>query len=511
MEGKTPSLKRSSPLPPVDASRPRVTSNQTLRWASALFCGGLLAAATLQAQETGSSLTTTAPNNSPAATSGSPSTPPLPTTIIEPPLPVFAPGEPAGSSPSAPASSGASALVPPTTDAAAVGSSPPAAGPSLPASVPAETGSTRRFRYAFRLAISAAYDDNLQLAAGHSGGGFYFTLEPGITLGIGDAITKEGNYLRLDYAPSVFIYAEDSDFNSLQHLVRLEGGYRWTRLSLTASQDVQILDGADLNVTSNTGTVVNRVNLDVSARTRLNIYVSRANFGYFLTEKTALNLALQYSRNDYRSLLSSQITSGDLSVSYTYSPKLTAGLGVTVGYLVPERPSVDQDFEQVNVRLNYQLFGKVSANGSFGLEVREFGGSDGGTKVTPVLELGVLYQPFDSTTLSLSATRRVLSSATLAQQDFTTTNVTVSGRQRFLQKIFFTLTFGYENADYFSTNRAVSASRRDNYFYVQASAEYAVTKFWNLGGFYTHRQNDSTGAGTSFTDNQVGLRTSFSF
>ncbi len=401
--------------------------------------------------------------------------------------------------------------MPPTTEAAAVGNSPAAAAPSLPASVPGETGSTRRFRYAFRLALSSAYNDNLQLAAGRSGGGFYFTLEPGVTVGIGDAITKEGNYLRLDYSPSVFLYADDSDFNSLQHLVRLEGGYRFTRLSLTLSQDIQILDGADLNVTSNTGTVVNRVNLDVSARTRLNIYVSRANFGYFLTEKTALNLALQYSRNDYKSLLSSQTTTGDLSVSYSYSPKLTAGLGLALGYLAPQSPSVDQVFEQVNLRLNYQAFGKVSANGSIGLEFRQFGGSNGGTNFTPVFELGVLYQPFDSISLTLSGTRRVLSSATLASQDFTTTNITISARQRFLQKIFFTLTLGYENAEYFSTNTAVNASRTDNFFYIQAGVEYALTSFWSAGAFYSHRENDSTGNNTSFANNQVGLRTTFTF
>ena len=438
------------------------------------------------------------------------------TTIIEPPLPILTPGDvsgssTSGSSPSAPASSGASALVPPTTNSAAVGNAPPAGAPQLPASVGAETGSSRRFRYALRFSSTATYDDNLQLSTGQQGGGFYFSLEPAVTVGFGDIIGKSENYIRLDYSPSVFLFTEDSNFDSVQHVIRLDGGYQFARLTLNLSQDVQILDGSNLNVTSNTGAVVNRVNLDVSARTKVNVYVTRVAGNYFISDKTALGLVLQYSRNDYQTLLSSQTTTADFSVNYVYSPKVTAGLGVTVGYLNPDPPTPDQVFEQLTLRLSYQLTGKLSASGSFGLEDRQFSGSSGGSNLTPVFELGATYQPFDSTSLSLSASRRVLSSAVLGGQDYTTTNVTFSARQRFFQKVFLTATFGYENSSYFSTGSGVTANRSDNYFYVQTALDYSLTSHWTFGGFYTHRENDSTGSNAAFADNQVGLRVTLNY
>ena len=191
------------------------------------------------------------------------------------------------------------------------------------------------------------------------------------------------------------------------------------------------------------------------------------------------------------------------------------------GFLSAEGPNVDQIYEQVNVRTMYRSTGKVAITGSLGLEVRQSQG--GGTnRVTPVLELGVLYQPFEKTTATLSANRRVLSSATIAGQDYTTTGFTFDLRQGFLSRYAATLTLGYEHTSYFVVNavavnpnaagdnfRVADAAREDNFFYVQPAVDVRITERLSARLFYAHRQNVSSLRNTGFADNHFGLRLSF--
>ena len=54
-------------------------------------------------------------------------------------------------------------------------------------------------------------------------------------LGIGDTDSRIENYIRLDYLPAVFLFADHSEY-SVPHVARLEGQYRINRLTLTMSR-----------------------------------------------------------------------------------------------------------------------------------------------------------------------------------------------------------------------------------------------------------------------------------
>jgi len=210
-------------------------------------------------------------------------------------------------------------------------------------------------------------------------------------------------------------------------------------------------------------------------------------------------------------LINSETISGDLFINYTYSPKLVIGLGGTGGYNWVGSPSPDQSFEQGNLRFTYEISGKVSLNASVGVEVRQFEGDSGGNHVSPVYALGGAYQPFDGTSVTVNGSRGIQNSAVLAGQDYDSTNISLGLRQRLFRRIYVGLACGYENSDYFSTAESVDASRKDNYFYVQPAVDVSVTRFWTVGAYYLHRQDDSTSASSSFNDNQAGLRASATF
>ena len=290
----------------------------------------------------------------------------------------------------------------------------------------------------------------------------------------------------------------------------LQGQYRFGHLSLHLSQGVALLDGANPGSLAYGSNPAPAVNLD-TVDTAVNTYTTNATFSYDLTGKTFLSGGVNYTLNAYETLIDSETISGNLFINYTYSPKLVVGLGGTAGYNWVGSPSPDQSYEQGNLRVTYEISGKVSLNASVGVEVRQFEGDSGGNHVSPVYALGGAYQPFDGTSVTLSGSRGIQNSAVLAGQDYDSTNISLGVRQRFFRRIYVGLAVGYEGSDYFSTAQSVDASRKDNYFFVQPAVDVTVTRFGTIGVYYLHRQDDSTSASSSFYDNQVGLRASVTY
>ncbi len=163
------------------------------------------------------------------------------------------------------------------------------------------------------------------------------------------------------------------------------------------------------------------------------------------------------------------------------------------------------------MRVGYQVTGKISLSASGGVEFRQFDGDARGGYVSPVYDLSATYQPFDGTTITLSGNGSIQNSAALAGQDYQTTNITATVQQRFLTRMHLGLTVGYEHAEYFGAANGVNATRDDNYYFIQPSLDLTVTRWWTAGGYYLHREDNSSTEVFSFYDNQFGLRSEFTF
>jgi hypothetical protein len=374
-----------------------------------------------------------------------------------------------------------------------------------------DSGIPRRFHYSLSLSVRGVYDDNINISQTNRVADYYTTIEPALMLGFGDIDARVENYVRLDYLPAVFVFSDHSENDSVQHVVRVEGQYRINRLTLNLSQMVQIMDGVDVQTQNTAGGLDQQVNLDVAGRTRFNIYTTHLNAAYYLTGKTFLSSGADYTATHYSQLISSEVFSANLFLNYNYSPKMIVGLGGIFGDNRVDAPNPDQTFEQVNVRLTYQVTGKIDFVASGGCEFRHFEGGMRDQYVSPVFEIGLHYEPFDGTTISLTANRRTLNSAVLSSQDYAVTNFSVGAQQRLLNRFYLGVNAGYENSDYFSTISNVGSTRQDDYFFVQPSIAVRVTRFWSLGAYYLYRANNSSFDAFSFHDNQVGLRTSIKF
>ena len=116
-----------------------------------------------------------------------------------------------------------------------------------------------------------------------------------------------------------------------------------------------------------------QANTDVGAPSRVNTYTTTVNATYDLTGKLFLSGQVGYAIYDYETLISSQVASANLFINYVYSPKLVIGLGATGGVNSSDGPASNETFEQMNVRTNYIVSGKISLSLSGGLEFRQFG------------------------------------------------------------------------------------------------------------------------------------------
>ena len=148
------------------------------------------------------------------------------------------------------------------------------------------------------------------------------------------------------------MFIDHSENDTVQHLIRLQANHNFGRLTMSASQDVQILDGADLNSLSDpTG---HNANTDIGQRTKHNIFTTQVSDTYDLTGKLFLSNGVSLSVDDYPSqFIGSRNIFGNLFLNYNYSEKLVFGFGGTGGYNTVEQGSPDQTYEQANLRVSY--------------------------------------------------------------------------------------------------------------------------------------------------------------
>lgn len=510
----------------------------------------------LSAQSTGSDLPSlpATPDATPAVTTGanpvippySPSnnaaSPLLPSSPPLPPHPSIPTGMLLPDSTPPPASTPPPLPVPAQTGSPLGGTDNPvtnASGPGTNPSTPTvggaagttNTGAVRRFQYAFRLTSGVSYDDNLFLTTsqatlsaasrrGVSRDDVLFSVAPSVSLGYGDFLSRQTNYVEFDYTANVLLYAKNTDQDTVEHSINLQGAYHFAQITLTLSQGVQLLNSTDLSTGSSgsalgapsttAGVTAGQVNLDASRRTGLDIYSTHVSANYALSDKTSFDLGADFSASEYETLVSSETISGNAYFNYSPTGKITLGLGVTGGYTVQDQSAPDEFYQQLNLRLTYAATSKLNVSGSVGIEARETSGV-GKATVNPIFDLTITYAPFDSTALSLAANRRIDTSAVLVGEDFDSTGFTFTISQSFFQRAHASLSLGYTHSSYVQNGLGATTNRDDDYYFVQPTLDYSIRDNISASVFYVHRQNASTLSGNGFRDNQIGARLSFSF
>ena len=86
-------------------------------------------------------------------------------------------------------------------------------------------------------------------------------------------------------------------------------------------------------------------------------------------------------------------------------------------------------------------------------------------------------------------------------------------RERVCKQLYLTLLGGCEHVEYFNTIDLPMPlpTLRDDYFYVQPSADILLTRYWSFGGYYLRRQNSGSISTVDFYSNEAGVWTTIKF
>ncbi|HEY4256024.1 MAG TPA: hypothetical protein VGM66_02300, partial [Candidatus Udaeobacter sp.] len=103
---------------------------------------------------------------------------------------------------------------------------------AFPGSETLDSGEQRRFYYKLGLTVRGVWDDNIFLSHTDKVSGYYFAIEPSISIGWGDMEGRSRSYLRLDYMPSAILFVDHSNQDAFNQYLHLEAGYSTGRLTL---------------------------------------------------------------------------------------------------------------------------------------------------------------------------------------------------------------------------------------------------------------------------------------
>lgn len=373
------------------------------------------------------------------------------------------------------------------------------------------------------LYMTAYYDDNLALQPRAEREDLVWRISPGVLFGAGEFRGDKGSYLSLDYTPTASIYTKYSEYNSLDHYVIFNAGWKLAKLTLGVSQSYQIENGKQV---------------EAAAFVEQESYITLLTSKYELSEKTSFEL------NGRQSLIGTenQVTDGidyDLTSvnewlieawgDYKTSEKLALGAGVKVGWrdiVSHENPNIpgdepidgvvdspNQTFQQFLVRALYHATAKLDLRGSVGVQISQFqDGDDDGPNL--VFNLGASWQALENTSVALDAYREDRPSYTYSGRNYTGTGFRASLRQLFLEKYVAMLAFGYEHTDYtFVAGSTGAPDRSDDYFWVRPTLDYHFDDHWVMGVFYQFRikSSDQPADAYDYSNNQVGIYSSYKF
>jgi hypothetical protein len=343
-----------------------------------------------------------------------------------------------------------------------------------------------------RSRVGNAYDDNIFISNTNRVGDTILTVTGGISLIHGDWRSRSENFLVADYEASGIFYFENPDQNSFNQIATLMGQYRIQRLMMQLRSQYLYLTGGERDIG------------DLATRNLIN---NSLRFSYDLSHKTALTAEGFANIATYQTFFNSYEFGAKAGAQYQILQKVSVGPEAVIGFLnVVDSPF--QVYEQIRLRATYNATGKVSFEGSAGVEFRQF---DSENRTFFVFSLAANYRPFAGTAITLRGYRNLYGSAALEGQDFIATGIELVFTQRFFQRIYLTIATGYENDEYIAVAEDTNAGRVDNYVFVRPAIAYAFTKWVSISVFYEYRDNFSNESEFAFYNNRVGAALAFQF
>jgi hypothetical protein len=347
---------------------------------------------------------------------------------------------------------------------------------------------------------SVTYGSGLESQPGDQNTSVIQRFTPGVLFNI-------GTHWTLDYAPTFVFYSNSQLRDAVNQSVTLNWGTSFDDWRLNLSQSYQ--SSSDPLVQTGTQTATENYNTILDA-------------SYAFNSKMSVDLNFNQSVNSADQFSSSTTWNTLDYLNYQFWPRLTAGVGLGVGYdSVSNGPNMSHETAQV--RVDWRVANKLSLNVHGGGEDRQFIHSDEGNLISPTYGAAIVYTPLDFTAINLSLDRNVSPAITTGAQASDATTLSLSLNQRLLKRLQLSVIGTYIRSEYINSvsgplalNFPLSAavfnqSRTDTYYSLNTQLSLTLLRRVVLSGTYQYSENMSTVAGFGFSSSQVGIDISYRY
>jgi hypothetical protein len=303
-----------------------------------------------------------------------------------------------------------------------------------------------------------------------------------------------GSHWTFDYTPTWTIYTSRAFRDSVDHAANIVGAYsqfNWD-LHLTQSYDSS-----------------HQPLIETGEQTFTQTYLTNIDLTHHLND--AISIETDFSQTIRRIDPPPNSNEWDDTnwLHYRFSSGVDTSAGVGLGYL-QQHPGSDSEYIQPQVQLLYPVGERISVSMHGGEEDREFLTHPKRRLLTPIYGGSVTYQPFQTTSVSLSANRSVEPSF-FANQITTSTSWNISLQQRLLEHFLLSATAGYVKSTYLSETDALNVDRDDNAQMYGLRLSTTFLRRGTLTVLYNRTQNSSSQTGFGFSSSQLGFEVGFRY
>jgi len=347
------------------------------------------------------------------------------------------------------------------------------------------------------LSYQVTYGNGIQSQPGQAQKTIIQTVSPGVGFDL-------GKIWKLDYSPSFTFYSEKAFKDSVDHSLHLSGATKYEDWGLSLGQSVSLTSDPQV---------------ETARQTDQQNFNTTLNAGYQINGAFSLDLSVVQSLNFAGGFTNSAGSSRAWStmdwLNYHWGP-FSVGAGLGFGYNEVEIGANDNTFELYQGNVAWHVLQKVSLAINGGAQVMQFLDSPEPDTVSPLYGVSLSWQPFATTSFTLSANRNTSASTYFVNQLTETTALTAGLSQRLLERLSLNLAGGYTETNYrlsfpVSGLPESSVARKDTYTFFSVGLSMAFLKHGNGSISYSRSQNSSSDGGFGFSSDQISLQISYGY
>jgi hypothetical protein len=309
-----------------------------------------------------------------------------------------------------------------------------------------------------------------------------------------EVLVDLGTHWTVDYVPTWVFYSNPAFQDTVDQSIRLAGWGSYEDWILRLSQSYNSSSSPTIETGRQTKEVSSSTSLDAT---------------YSLNSKLGLQLTAMEAYLSAESFTSSHEWSTTDWLHYKMAPQLDTAVGLGLGY-VDVSQGVDSTYSRPEAQVTWNPTQKITLNIQGGFENRQARGTGTSGQNNPIFAASIQYQPFETTTLGLSALREV-STSVLENQLAKTNGWSATLQQRLLEKFYLSAALSHQKVAYVSLEGGVGALRNDDSYSINLRLSTVLFRRCTVAAIYQNTRNSSGVAGFGLSSRQAGFEVSYRF